>query len=77
MQWCTPVMMGEKFQVRNSLFNLLQPVEVDRHVFQEAGLLNELQYRFLSTQPLLFSVHLWGMFQDVVAPPFCNYLNRK
>lgn len=70
-------MMGEKFKIRSSLFNLLQPVEVDGHIFQQAGLLNELQHCFLSAQPLLFSVHLWGMFQDVVAPPLRNYLNRK
>lgn len=61
----------------SSLFNLLQPVEVDGNIFQQAGLLNELQHSFLCTQALLFSVHLWGMFQDVVAPPLCNYLNHK
>lgn len=77
MQRCTQLMMGEKLKVRSSLFNLLQPVEVDGHIFQQAGLFNELQHRFLSAQPLLFSVHLWGMFQDVVAPPLCNYLNHK
>lgn len=76
MQWCTQLMMGEKFKIR-SLFNLLQSVEVDGHIFQQAGLLNELQHCFLSAQPLLFSVHLWGMFQDVVAPPLRNYLNHK
>lgn len=77
MQWCTQLMMGEEFKLRSSLFNLLQPVEVDGHIFQQAGLLNELQHRFLSTQPLLFPVHLWGMFQDVVAPPLRNYLNHN
>ena len=76
MQWCTQLMMGEKFKIR-SLFNLLQSIEVDGHIFQQAGLLNELQHCFLSAQPLLFSVHLWGMFQDVVAPPLRNYLNHK
>lgn len=77
MQRCTQLMMGEKLKIRSSLFNLLQPVEVDGHIFQQAGLLNELQHCFLSTQPLLFSVHLWGMFQYVVAPPLRNYLNHK
>lgn len=77
MPWCTQLMTGEKFKIRSSLFNLLQPVEVDGHVFQQAGLLNELQHCILSAQPLLLSVHLWGMFQDVVAPPLCNYLNRR
>lgn len=77
MPWCTQLMMREKFKIRSSLFNLLQPVEVDGHIFQQAGLLNELQHCFLSAQPLLLSVHLWGMSQDVVTPPLCNYLNRK
>lgn len=35
-------MMGEKVKIRRNLFNLLQPVEVDRHIFQQTGLLNEL-----------------------------------
>lgn len=61
----------------SSLFNLLQPVEVDRHIFQQAGLLNELQHSFLRTQALLFSVHLWGMFQDVITPPLRNYLKEN
>lgn len=77
MPWCTLLIMGEKFKIRSSLFNLLQPVEMDGHIFQQAGLLNELQHCFLRAQPLLFSVHLWGMFQDVVTPPLCNYLNHK
>lgn len=77
MQRCTQLMRGEKLKIKSSLFNLLQPVEVDGHIFQQAGLLNELQHRFLSAQALLFSVHLWGMFQDVVTPPLCNYLNHK
>jgi len=77
MQHGTQLMMGGRLQIRSSLFNLLQPVKVDGHILQQAGLLDKLQHRFLSAQPLLFSVHLWGVFQDVVAPPLCNYLNHK
>lgn len=59
------------------MFNLLESVEVDRHIFQQARLFDVFQNCFFCGQTFLLSVYLWSMLQDIITPSLCNYLPQE